>query len=98
MKIGQKVKPSKLCRPLTGDPSYMVITDIDTGMYLTNTYPKIWFGDHELIPYQQDTFTLKEVKKYAFWAVQHSVKLEKENPGKPIDKSQIDEYLDFEIG
>lgn len=45
----------------------------------------------------EETYTREEVKQYAFWAVQYATRLEEENPGKLIHKSQIDEYLDTEF-
>lgn len=97
--IGDKVKPSTYCRPLVGDPEVLVIKDIAGDMYLTTTYSNIWFKDIELIAIKPKprVFSLEELKQYAFWAVQYAAKLEKENPNKIVHKSQIDEYLDFEM-
>lgn len=47
--VGDKVKPSKSCRKLYGDPDVLTITQIKEGKYLTNIY-SIWFEEHELLP------------------------------------------------
>lgn len=50
MNIGDKVKPSETCRPLYGDPNYLIIKEIKDGKYLTEQ-GSTWFDSHELIPY-----------------------------------------------
>lgn len=47
MKVGDKVKPSKNCRPLYGDPEVMIITDRNYSQYKVNLY-SIWFNENEL--------------------------------------------------
>lgn len=46
-KIGDKVEPSKTCRPLYGDPTYLVIRGIQDNKYKTDFY-SFWFEEHEL--------------------------------------------------
>lgn len=45
--VGSRVKPSKTCRQLYGDPDIMTIIAIENGKYLTNTY-SILFDEYEL--------------------------------------------------
>ena len=47
MKVGDKVKPSKDCRRLYGDPEVMTITDRNYAQYKVNLY-SIWFNENEL--------------------------------------------------
>ena len=47
MKVGDKVKPSKACRPLYGDPEVMIITDRNYAQYKVNLY-SFWFNENEL--------------------------------------------------
>lgn len=133
MEVGDKVKPSKNCRPLYGDPEVMTITDRNYAQYKVNLH-STWFNENELEliedkdtlqqPYYsgegnhsvkeleslcrqfteyihqlnvKETYTREELKQYAFFAVQYSVKLEIKNPNKLIHKSQIDNYLDSEL-
>lgn len=46
-KVGDKVKPSRSCQPLYGDPDFMTITEVKNGLYKTNTY-SFWFEEHKL--------------------------------------------------
>lgn len=46
-KIGDKVEPSRTCRPLYGDPTYLVIRGIQDNKYKTDLY-LFWFEEHEL--------------------------------------------------
>lgn len=47
IKVGDKVKPSRNCRTLYGDPNYMVVTEIKDGKVLTDVY-SILFDEGEL--------------------------------------------------
>lgn len=47
MKIGDKVKPSRTCRPLYGDPNFLIIIEIEGDKYKTNLY-SFWFEKFEL--------------------------------------------------
>lgn len=94
MNIGDKVKLSKTCRPIYGDPDYLIIKEIKDGKYLTKTY-SFWFEEHELVPYKRDgMYTREEIYLVAQRSVHAAINniLSKNNP-KPISEiinSEID--------
>lgn len=65
MNIGDKVRPSKQCRNLYGDPDILTIVEIRESIhskYLTDIYPDIWFEKYELEKIYEVT-TAQEVLK-----------------------------------
>lgn len=51
LQIGDKVRPSKKCRTLYGDPELMTIIDATRSVptaYICDTYPDIFFEEYEL--------------------------------------------------
>jgi hypothetical protein len=48
LKVGDKVKLSRTCRSLYGDPEILTIKEIKGDKILTSMY-SIWFEPHELV-------------------------------------------------
>lgn len=92
--IGDKVKPSSVCRPLYGDPDVLTVVDIDAGMYLTDIYPTIWLNEIELTAVQKkETYTREEV----YLVAQRSVHAVINNLLTDNRTRTVDEVINSEI-